>query len=345
MTRNGLQVHRLLICSMLVALSTSASAAEQRFENLYPFPQKTFWTVMKWRWNRQPAQWPKTRPVTAQARVGQALTGEHAAVTWIGHASFLVEFENFRVLMDPVYSPTVGPHPWISARRVIDPGIRMEDTPKVDLILLSHNHFDHMDLPTLEYFARRDNPLVITGLGNKPLLEETGFKRVVELDWWNTHKPTPDSEVTFVPAQHWSTRSLLTRNNTLWGGFFLKVKNKLLYFVGDTGYHNKLFKEIRARVGTPDFSFIPIGAYAPRDFMRDQHVDPVEAVDIHQDVGSKQSVGMHWGTIQLSDEGIDEPCQRLNENTQQRKMAGRTFTCMAVGETRFLFAPELQAGN
>jgi len=338
------RLRSLLPMSILVfqALMPTPLAA-QPFDNVYPFPPKNFWTAMKWRWTRTPAEWPKSRPLSVTHKAGQKLTGDQAAVTWIGHSSFLLEFENFRILMDPVYSKTLGPHPLLGPSRVIEAGISLEQTPKVDLILISHDHFDHMDLPTLEYFSKRDNPLVIAGVGNKPLLEETGFKKIVEMNWWDKHTVSNEITVTFVPAQHWSTRTLFSRNTTLWGGFYFKVRNKTYYFVGDTGYHPKLFKEIHKKAGSPDFAFIPVGAYAPRDFMKDQHNDPAEAVEIHKDVNAKQSVGMHHGTFQLTDEGIDEPCQNLAVESKSKGLAVADFTCMDVGETRFLFMPELRA--
>ena len=329
----------------LVATSLAADAAEYPFDNIYPFPPKSFWTAMKFRWTRTPAVWPKSVPLKATPVVGSSLKGSQASLTWVGHSTFLIEFENFRILTDPNYSDTVGPISWLSPKRVAAPGISLEKTPKVDLILLSHDHFDHMDLPTLEYFAKRDNPMVIAGTGNKPLLEETGFKNIVELGWWDKYTTRDAVDVTFVPAQHWSTRTLLSRNTTLWGGFYIRVKGKTIYFVGDTGYHPKLFKEIHDKVGAADFSLIPVGAYAPRDFMKDQHVNPAEAVDIHRDVKSGQSVGMHWGTFQLTDEPIDEPCQLLSSEAKNKSLGPVDFTCMEIGETRTLFTPELQAKN
>ncbi|MBM3381453.1 MAG: MBL fold metallo-hydrolase [Betaproteobacteria bacterium] len=332
----------VLTLTSLISATSAAQAAEQ-FDNVYPFPPKSFWTAMRWRWNRTPAVWPTSRPLKQSPRVGQVLKNQQAAITWIGHSSFLVEFEDLRILMDPIYSEKIFPGGFLGPKRVVEPGVSLEKTPKVDLILLSHDHFDHMDLPTLEYFAKRDNPVVVAGKGNKPLLEDTGFKNVIELNWWEKHNFNNSVEITFVPAQHWSTRSLISRNTTLWGGYYFKVKEKTYYFVGDTGYHPKLFKEIQQRVGSPDFAFIPIGAYAQRDFMKDQHNNPEEAVAIHLDVKSKTSVGMHFGTFQLSDEPIDEPCELLRTETKIKSLPSSEFTCMEQGETRFLFTEELRA--
>lgn len=319
--------------SLIVVAGPQAIASELRFENLYPFPQKSFWTAMKWRWSREPAEWPTSRGLNVSSATSIQSQPSEPTVTWIGHSSFLLQAEKKNILFDPVYSETVGPVSWLSPRRVVPPGITLEQTPKIDVIFLSHDHFDHMDLPSLNYFASRDNPVVVAGRGSKEILQEAGFSKIIELNWWDEIELEKDFKATFVPAQHWSTRSLLVRNTRLWGGYYLTLGQKIYYFVGDTGYHPSLFKEIKERVGTPDYSFIPVGAYAPRDFMKDQHVDPAEALKIHLDVESKVSVGMHWGTFQLSDEGIDEPCETLvseisylNEKIQ--------FDCMEHGESR-----------
>lgn len=319
--------------------------SERKFDNIYPFPMKSFWDALKFRFTRNPAKWPESRPVKRTPRVGQSLHGSQAVITWVGHSTFVIEFDGLRVLTDPVYSDWIGFNSLLSATRVTPPALSLEQTPKVDLILVSHDHFDHMDLPSLEFFARRDKPIIVAGLGSKPILEDAGFEKILTLDWYSKTEIREDVSVTFVPAQHWSMRVPFVRNVRLWGGFYLKVRDKTLYFVGDTGYHPKLFKEIRERLGPVDFSFIPIGAYAPRDFVRDQHIDPSDAVKLHKDVQSRQSVGMHFATFQLTDEGIDEPCQILTETTVVNELRADEFTCMDIGETRTIFSNELQAEN
>jgi L-ascorbate metabolism protein UlaG (beta-lactamase superfamily) len=345
MKRVLLQLAAVWLSALTVFANTAAVAADRKFENVYPFPMKSFWDAMKFRFTRNPAKWPESLPVPRQPSVNRILKGNEASITWIGHSTFLLEFENFRVLTDPVYSQWIGFTSWLSADRVVPPALTLEQTPKVDLILISHDHFDHMDLPSLEFFAKRDNPLVIAGLGSKPILEDAGFKNIVELDWWSKHTLNKDTDVTFVPAQHWSMRVPFVRNTRLWGGFYLKFRSKNLYFVGDTGYHPKLFKEIHERAGAVDFAFIPVGAYAPRDFVRDQHIDPDDAVELHKDVRSKKSVGMHFGTFQLTDEPIDEPCRLLSASAKAKTLQADDFTCMEIGETRTLFGSELQADN
>lgn len=328
-----------LTIALLVWISffSSAVAQGQSFENVYPFPQKSFWTAMKWRWARQPAQWPESRPLKSNHQTPLVSTSSEPAITWIGHSSFLLQAENKNILFDPVYSETLGPVAWLSPKRVVPPGRTLERTPRIDVIFISHDHFDHMDLPSLEFFAQRDDPVVVAGLGSHDILKDAGFSKIIELNWWDSARLGDGFGVTFVPAQHWSTRSLLVRNSRLWGGFYVTLGRYVYYFVGDTGYHPNLFKEIRQRVGSPNYAFIPVGAYAPRDFMRDQHVDPSEAIKIHLDVGSLISVGMHWGTFQLSDEGIDAPCETLASEVKAQG-SDISFDCMEHGETRRPFA-------
>lgn len=343
-----MKVKMLSLVSLLclnISWPQQGLASDRKFENVYPFPMKSFWDAMKFRFTRDPAKWPESRPVKGTPKVGQPLRGSQAAITWVGHSTFLIEFDGLRVLTDPVYSNWIGFNSLLSVTRVTPPAISLEQTPKVDVILVSHDHFDHMDLPSLEFFAKRDNPTIVAGLGSEPILKDAGFQKILTLDWYAKSDLREDVSVTFVPAQHWSMRVPLVRNVRLWGGFYLKVKDKTLYFVGDTGYHPKLFNEIRERLGPVDFSFIPIGAYAPRDFVRDQHIDPADAVKLHKDVQSRQSIGMHFATFQLTDEDIDEPCQILNESTAANKLRTNEFTCMDIGESRTIFSDELQAEN
>jgi L-ascorbate metabolism protein UlaG (beta-lactamase superfamily) len=167
---------------------------------------------------------------------------------------------------------------WLGPRRVDPPGVDFDAVSKVDLVLLSHDHYDHCDLPTLGRLARRDDPLVVAPLGHRSLLAGAGVRRIVELDWWISHACGPGAEVTLVPALHWSRRSPFETNLRLWGGFMLRAGARLVYFAGDSGYRDGLFADIGRRCGAPDLALIPIGAYAPRWFMRDAHMDPEEAV-------------------------------------------------------------------
>src|SRR5262245_24410052 len=231
--------------------------------------------------------------------------GRDLAATFIGHSTFLIQSAEGNILTDPIFSRRAGPFGIVGPRRVREPGVRFEDPPRIDVILLSHNHYDHCDLATLKKLANRFNPLVVTPLRNGDLVRSTGLERVEERDWWQASRKT-DFPVTVAPAQHFSGRTPFDRNRALWGSFVFELGGRRLYFGGDTGY-NSHFGSIRARLGRMDLSLLPIGAYEPRWFMQDVHMNPAEAVQAHLDLDSRASIGMHFGTFQLTPEGFDEP--------------------------------------
>ena len=203
--------------------------------------------------------------------------------------------------------------------------------PPVQIVLVSHGHYDHLDVATLRRLDERFNPLFVTGLGNHAFLRGHGLRQVEELDWWQAHR-FPELEVTFTPAQHWSARSASKRNNTLWGGFWLRSGNLRVYFAGDSGL-GRHFTTIRERLGAPDLAFLPIGAYEPRWFMREQHMNPEDAVQAHQTLGARRSVAMHFGTFQLTDEAIDQPAIDLAAALQARQVDPAAFVVPRFGET------------
>jgi L-ascorbate metabolism protein UlaG (beta-lactamase superfamily) len=205
----------------------------------------------------------------------------------------------------------------------------------VDLVLLSHDHYDHCDLPTLRRLARRDDPVVVAPLGHRSLLAGAGLRRIVELDWWGDHRGEGGLKATLVPARHWSNRRPFGRNRRLWGGFLLQAGERRVYFLGDSGYEEGLFPRIRERCGAPDLALIPIGAYEPRWFMRTMHMNPEEAVRAHLEVGSRRSLAMHWGTFQLTDEGREEPVRALEAARARAGLKGPEFGALAIGESAF----------
>lgn len=265
--------------------------------------------VLKWKRTSRATPWPPHVQIVPQALPAAPDVG--VAATWVGHATFVLRTAQAVILTDPVFSASAGPGGVLGPRRAIDPGVAFESLPRVDMVLLSHDHYDHCDVPTLRRLAQRDDPLVIAPLGHRALLVRAGMKRIVELDWWQAHAASPGLEVTLVPSRHWSRRMPWGTNRRLWGGFMVRTAGRLVYFVGDTGYDPALFAEIRRRCGTPDLAMIPIGAYEPRWFMAAAHVNPEEAVQIHRDVGAKRSIAMHWGTFQLTDEGREDPVVAL----------------------------------
>ena len=260
---------------------------------------------------------------------------DQIAATFIGHSTFLLQFAGLNVLTDPVYSERVGPWNLGGPRRVRLPGVPFENLPRIDAVLLSHNHYDHADVATLARLRRKCDPLIITTLGNERFLRRHGFRHVVELDWWESHDALRELNVLATPAQHFSSRHVFDRDRTLWGGFVLSAGGHRIYFVGDSGY-GEHFPEIGRRVRDIDLALIPIGAYEPRWFMRRAHVNPAEAVQVHLDVKPRQSIGMHFGTFQLTDEPIDDPPAALREALRAQGVGEHEFTIPKFGETSFV---------
>ena len=255
-------------------------------------------------------------------------------VTFVGHSTFLIQTSEGNLLTDPVWAKRAGPWAVVGPQRVRAPAIALEDLPPIDVILLSHNHYDHCDLKTLGTLARRFEPIVITPLANARLLQSAGLRRVEELDWWQRAATSP-MPITVTPAHHFSARGPFDRNRALWGGFMISVARRHIYFAGDTAYA-PFFGEIRDRLGAPDLSLLPIGAYEPRWFMRSVHMNPAEAVQAHVDLQSAQSIGMHFGTFQLTTEGIDEPIRALEQARAAQQLSASAFRTLAFGESAYL---------
>ena len=261
------------------------------------------WKVLRWQFSRKPHPWPDRIEVHPTVPDTSVQAGIRA--TWIGHASVLLQAPGLNVLTDPVWSRRVGPWSWLGSPRRAAPGVAFEDLPRIDAVLVSHDHYDHLDLPTLRRLARERAPMAVAPLGTAGLLEKAGFRKVVALDWWqSTVLPTGDT-VTLVPAYHHGARWPWDRNRRLWGGFVVSTRAGKIYFAGDTG-DGPLFDEIGRRQGPFDLALIPIGAYLPRWFMAPQHIGPAEAVEVAGRVGARTSVAIHWGVFPLADDGPRE---------------------------------------
>jgi L-ascorbate metabolism protein UlaG (beta-lactamase superfamily) len=273
------------------------------------------------------ARWPTQIDTPPQQPV--ALDGAAAAVTFIGHSTFLIQTAAGNILTDPIYSQRAGPFNLAGPRRVRPPAVRFEDLPPIAIVLLSHNHYDHCDLRTLRRLARRFDPMLITPLGNGALARRAGMRRIEELDWWQPAHSSP-VPVVATPARHFSARGLFDRNRALWSGFVLRAGPRQIYFAGDSAYA-PFFREIPRRLGTIDLALIPIGAYEPRWFMQSVHMNPAEAVTAHLDTGARASVGMHYGTFQLTTEGIDEPLRALDEARDAQGVAREEFRTLDFG--------------
>lgn len=286
--------------------------------------------LLKWKLNSRPVPWPRRVPVAA-ARPPAPPKAEGIAVTWVGHSTFLLQTMHGNFLTDPVFSERAGPFPGVGPLRAMAPGIAFDDLPPIQAVLLSHDHYDHCDLPTLRRLARQFSPVVVAPLGYRSLLAAAGCNSVLERDWWQEATLPGGADVTIVPAKHWCRRRPWGMNVRLWGGFMLRAGGRQLYFAGDTGYHHALFEEIRRRCGAPDLALLPIGAYEPRWFMADAHMNPDEAVQAHGELGTRRSVGMHWGTFCLTDEGREEPVQRLAEARTRAGLRSDEFAVLEPG--------------
>jgi L-ascorbate metabolism protein UlaG (beta-lactamase superfamily) len=251
------------------------------------------------------------------------------SITFIGHSTFLIQTSYGNLLTDPVYSRRAGPFDLLGPRRVRPPAVRFHDLPPIATVLLSHNHYDHCDLRTLRRLADRFDPSVITPLGNGRLLRSAGLRRVEELDWWD-HASSGVVPITLTPARHFSARTPFDRNRALWAGFVLHVGAARVYFAGDTAY-GSFFDDVRRQLGPIDLALLPIGAYEPRWFMQFVHMNPAEAVQAHIDVGAATSVGMHFGTFQLTTEGIDDPVARLAEACSAKAVDASHFRVLDFG--------------
>ena len=302
--------------------------------------------LLRWRRTAQPKSWPVWVENRARPALPAQLAQGQIALTFINHITFLIQFRGLNILTDPVYSERVSPLRSRGPKRVRAPGLPFDELPPIHLVLVSHNHYDHLDLDTLTRLEARHEPRVITSLGNKPFLSQHGLRAVHELDWWQSIE-VGNATVTLTPAQHWSSRGPGNRNRTLWGGFVVRVGARQVFFAGDTGY-SPHFKAIAERHGPVDVALLPIGAYEPRWFMRDQHMDPEDAVRAHLDLQAKVSIGTHFGCFQLTDEGIDDPVIELEAQRRRHNVAAESFQVLETGETRIFDrepAPEVHTSH
>jgi L-ascorbate metabolism protein UlaG (beta-lactamase superfamily) len=277
-------------------------------------------------------KWPDSVPLSEHQAPPTSVPQGRAAITFIGHSTFLIRTASAVIVTDPVFTPCAGPYGRFGPKRVQPPGVALTSLPKVDLVLVSHNHYDHLQPTSLLQLQSQFEPAFVTTLGLGRYLEKIGLRRVVELDWWGKALVDPEVEVTCTPAQHFSARGMRDRNKTLWGGFALRSGGLLTYFAGDSGYCPH-FEEIRSRLGPIDIALLPIGAYKPRWFMKPMHMNPDEAILAHRDLQSRTSIAMHFGTFKLTDESIDDPLRRLTAARHVLNVPPERFRVPQVGET------------
>jgi L-ascorbate metabolism protein UlaG (beta-lactamase superfamily) len=264
-------------------------------------------SFLKWQVTKKPGPWPKWIDAPPGPPPPRQVGNGRMRVTWVNHATLLLQTEMVNILTDPIWSERCSPLAFAGPKRHRPPGLRIEDLPPIDAILVSHNHYDHLDIATLRQFP---NARIITPLGNTALMAKHGVKNAQDLDWWQSIPLTETVTVTVVPAQHFCARALSDRNATLWGGFVISTPSGHAYFAGDTGWGDH-FAQIASRFGEMRLAMLPIGAYLPRWFMKPAHISPVEAVEAHIALRARTSVAMHYGTWRLGDDGFEQPVDDL----------------------------------
>jgi L-ascorbate metabolism protein UlaG (beta-lactamase superfamily) len=292
-----------------------------------------FKEFLKWNTTSYPARWPWRVPNKPFPPPPRRVEGQELVVTWIGHSTVLIQTAGLNILTDPFFSKRASPMRFAGPRRVRKPGIALADLPPIDLALVSHNHYDHMDLPALRRIIKEHKPEIVTPLGNGAILARTkAGPRVTELDWWQS-TDTGGIEITLLPAIHWSKRGLTDRNHALWGAFAINTPSGWIYFAGDTGYDDgSLFRNIGRRLGPPRLSLLPIGAYEPRWFMKHHHFNPDDAMMAHRDLASRTSLAIHHSTIRLTNEAIDTPAKDHGEALRRHGVSPSDFRIVEVGE-------------
>ncbi len=301
-----------------------------------PPADKSLLDVLRWKRTSHPARWPQKVSAVIPAHPEPRVDG--LRITHVGHSSYLVQVAGRNLLVDPVWSERASPLRWAGPQRHTAPGILLGDLPPLDAVLVTHNHYDHMDVSTLAELWKTHRAHVLTPLGNDTILRKAIPGIVVEAgDWWDGSDlgdglTAGKLRVTIVPAYHWSSRGLGDRRMALWGGFVIESAAGVVYCAGDTAWRDgAIFTEIARRFPAPDVAVLPVGAYAPRWFMSTQHCNPDEAVQMARVLGAKQVLGVHWGTFQLTDEPWDEPPRLLAEAVRPAECDAARFQALVPG--------------
>ena len=298
-------------------------------------PDHTFGDMVKWLWEMDTVQWPKWIEDPPHPEPVESVNNGNIRVTYINHATVLIQMDGLNILTDPIWSDCAGPVSWMGSKRVRSPGVALKDLPRIDVILISHDHYDHLDVPSLKQLSAQFQPLLLIGLGGNPFLDSKGFSNRVEMDWWQTYSHQfTGVTFTFVPARHASGRGLWGRNKILWGGFVIEGAAGRVYFAGDTGY-GRFLRSIHERF--PDFrlTIFPIGNYEPRWFMKAQHMNPEDAVEAHLLLNSQQSLGIHFGTFaEHPEQTIDAHEKDLLEALKKYNVPSSEFWVLQFGEGR-----------
>ena len=297
--------------------------------------------ILRWKLSSTPKPWPKPFVSGLSDIPPKKIEGSQLRISLVGHSTVLIQTEGLNILTDPIWSLRASPFKYFGPKRVHPPGIRFEDLPKIDLILISHNHYDHLDLHTIHQLWLRDQCQILAPLGNDNIIQSRYPSiPVVTLDWYDFFAWGPALTFHLEPAQHWSARGIRDKNKALWGAFVIKSKSGNIYFAGDTGYGDgSLFRQSKERFGSFRLAMLPIGAYQPKWFMNYAHMSPEDAVLAFQDLGSPFAIAIHHQTFHLADEGFHEPKNALEHRLKELNCNANRFRCLPTGA--FWFIPEI----
>jgi L-ascorbate metabolism protein UlaG (beta-lactamase superfamily) len=303
----------------------------RKFINPTGIKAKGLRDVFKWMFSRKRGAWKENR-IAEFGEKPPARVDDGVRITFVNHSTFLIQVDGLNIITDPVWSERTSPFSFMGPKRMRQPGIAFDDLPKIDVVLLSHNHYDHLDLPTVKKIAAIHKPRIVTPLGVKAFLEKNNIQGEVDLDWWDEHELTSAIKIQSTPAQHFSGRGTYDRDATLWCGYVIKRNGGNIYFAGDTGYNIKTFNEIGERCHPIKVALIPIGAYKPQWFMSPIHCSPEEAVQIHKEIKSELSIATHFGTFPLADDSENDPKEALREALKNNSIAATSFIILTEGE-------------
>ncbi len=304
-----------------------------RFHNPMPIKEPGPGKLIKWQVSRKPGHWEEWTESSPGPAPPRRVPGKGMRVTFVNHATVLIQTAGLNFLTDPIWSHRTSPVSWAGPSRVRAPGIRFKDLPPIHVVLISHNHYDHLDQETIERLHKKHDPIFVVPMGNARLLRSWGIQRVWEINWWHYFALSRGVRVVSVPAQHFSGRGLCDRNATLWSGYVITGPGGPVYFAGDTGY-GPHFQQIRQVYGNLRLAILPIGASNPRWFMARIHISPAEAVRVHEILGARTSLAVHFGTFQLSDDAQKGPPLKLREAMARAGVSTRRFWVLGFGEGR-----------
>ena len=289
--------------------------------------------VLRWAVTRKPVRWPRDLRNPAPSPVLQSVTEGGLRLTFINHATVLIQCEGLNIITDPVFSRRVSPVSFAGPRRYRPAGLTAASLPSIDAILISHTHYDHLDLRSLKTLCKRDNPLVLAPMNIGAIINPVTQRPTVELSWWDTHDLENNTRVSLVPARHWTSRKLGDQNKCLWGGYVIRFASGSVYFAGDTGYGDgEHFRQAMTQFGPFRCALLPIGAYEPRWFMKPQHMNPAEALLAFRDLQADYALGIHHGTFQLTDEAHDAPVLALAQARKEHGVDEQRFRALDNGQ-------------